>query len=93
MFTIFATSGVGGRQQIGAATGFHQRPEGAIHARAGQALVCRWRRSSTTGKLECVWGSELSAGSVAIPDRRLSTPETVASDRQPFQPEASLAQS
>jgi len=40
----------------------HQRREGAIRARlTGEALVCRWQRSSITGKLECVWKSERTA--------------------------------
>jgi hypothetical protein len=92
MFTIFATSGVGGRQQIGAANAVVQQPDGTIHARrTGQAHVCRGQRSSITSKLECIWGSELSVGSAPMPDRRPNTLENIAGE--PSQPDASLAQS
>jgi len=97
MFTLFATSGIGGGQQIGAANAAHQQPDDAIHARRiRQALICRWRRSSITSKLECVWEIELSvgsAGSAPMPDHRPNTPENIASDRPPSQPNANLAQS
>jgi hypothetical protein len=66
MFTTLATSRVFDRRQIGAANPVypfpirnHQRPEGAIDApRAREVLVCRWRQSSVTGKLESAWGTE-----------------------------------
>jgi hypothetical protein len=66
MFTTFATSRVFDCRQIGAANPVYsfpapnyQRLDDAIHAdRAREALVCRWRRSPTTGKLECVWANE-----------------------------------
>jgi hypothetical protein len=87
MFTTFATSRVFDRRQVGAANPVYsfsarnyQRLDDAIHAdRAREALVCRWRRSPATGKLECVWANEPIAAApfapaaafVALP-RRLS---------------------
>jgi hypothetical protein len=66
MFTTLAASWVVGRQQIGAVSPVyalpgqnHQQPDRVIHTRrTGEALICRWRQSSVTGRLECVWESE-----------------------------------
>ena len=37
----------------------HRRSQGVVHVRrTKEALVCRWRQSPVTGRLECVWGIE-----------------------------------
>lgn len=57
------------RRRIGAASQVH----GANHATGGRpALVCGWQRSSTTGRLECVWNSERLATTLAREEKRTS---------------------
>jgi hypothetical protein len=39
--------------------GRNHLPDRVIHVRrTGEVLACRWRQSSVTGQLECVWESE-----------------------------------
>ena len=86
MLTAHATSGVVNREQIGTAKPVyalrgpnHQRPDGAIRVRrTEEALVCRWRQSSATGELECVWRIERIA---ATPKEKDHTPISCAPSR------------
>ena len=50
----------------------HRQSRGAVHVRRTRdVLVCRWRQSSVTGQLECVWGTERTA---ATPIEKNPTP-------------------
>lgn len=79
MLMNLATSGVVGSRRIRAAL---------THApRARPALVCHWRQSSITGRLECAWENECIAAPPIATD-----PVPVSGDLRRTQQESSEVQ-